>query len=71
MSWLYWGIPLIIVFGLALLSPFWFGLFRGRRHEENEQAMVAHNRRLLAGRNRARRTAASAGSTGPGGATRP
>ena len=53
MSWLYWAVPLMVVFGLILLSPLWFGALRNRRHEEDEARTVAHNRRVLAGRRRA------------------
>lgn len=52
MSWLYWAVPLMVVFGLLLLSPLWFGALRNRRHEDDEARTVAHNRRALAWRGR-------------------
>lgn len=52
MNWLYRAIPLIVVFGLVLLAPFWYRALRNRRAEADEQRTVAHNRRVLGRRAR-------------------
>lgn len=47
MTWLYWGIPLMVV-GLAVaLVPLLMGMKRHEKMLDDEERSVAHNRRVL------------------------